>query len=155
MTTSKKRILLANTVISLLNTDKIIAGDVGYLYNEEIVNNGLSANAGNVDLKFIFQQHAFRACAKGALFVADVLNGNIPFISPEATIRTIVDKINPQLVTIFDIITLKEIERYYEGWQHPECKLFKSNNSNPKKRMIKIMQNIIANKGNFVPDALK
>lgn len=156
---NEKRITLAKDVIALLASKKILTQNYStYIYNKKLLSNEVEfPDPENIELKLIFEEYPCYVCAKGALFVADIMRNNNCFVTNArlfGVLKEAEDKIEERLVETFNETNLNELERYFEGWHTDSARKFKTEHQDPEQRLIILMENIIANDGRFVPDKL-
>ena len=162
---NEKRIALAKDVIKHLNTKKIIVSQyIGYIRNHEIIIQigDYVADKGKLpELQPLLKEHVCQVCALGAMFVSDIMNRNKYKMDSLGFYDLSLSSISERL-TFFSERQLELIEAYFEGGRtisfldenHEEAIYFHSINPNSQKRVIKIMENIINNNGEFIPEKL-
>lgn len=154
LSNAEKRVEIAKDVIARLRADKIIS-DPGSLMGDcdEIELSDLSAQD-------FFNNKPCHVCAKGALICSWV--GNFNHYSKAEFGRFNYDfrigsKTYPkELIDLFGMEQLSIIEREFEQSQYGWCVVknidFRPNYSSPyHKNLRTIMENIVKNKGTFIP----
>lgn len=156
---NEKRVVIAKDVIQQLNSGHIIASQLGYIGGIELALK-IKNSKFNTDFRDIFNETTCYVCAKGALFVSDImLRDEFKINSQEQIDEGLVftglssSKGITTRLNYFSKSMLSNIEWHYEGWQ--EYRWFHDKYPSDKQRMTLIMKNIINNKGEFVPEKLK
>lgn len=169
---ASKRIAIANEVISLLSANKIEAAPGSWLdypkapdlFSDDDVKN---------KTPFFEVMSKFKTCdvcVLGALFVSAVRNYGGPTCEDVKDCIFLnyltFDEIFPTISKYFPASMLSVIETAFEGWTSTEiCQAsgelheainiatnFYSRYQDANERMIAIMQNIVKNEGEFIPD---
>lgn len=155
----RRRVLIAKDIIAQIKAGKIVA-DEGHWYQNYRYDVDLDDN---MQAKFLSDNgQQCSCCALGAVMVSCTLFKNNVKYKDAANLFDVPDVITEgvedihNITTIFGIDQLKKIECAYErgngyfrnGW---DAVNFGRRYDDPEKRMIAIMENIIKNKGTFIP----
>jgi len=169
MTPAQSRVAIAKDVIESLLAERFKATTGTYIYSRSATANGIAVQ-GTVNLKDAIQKNmkSCKVCAKGAMFVAAVERFNQIYSEVRRPGDNVLEEFShdveicDHLGKYFTKRQLDLIEMAFEGEGEDmfidelveEKKYvalaYSFIHKNPEDRMIAIMQNIIANKGEFV-----
>ncbi len=166
---AEKRVAICKDALKQLKTNRFKAKQGDYLY----IRYGESVEDNNSFQK-IFKKDkeiACVGCAMGSLFLSTTVLGNRSTVkdmeNEGPSIGNLIDdeiKFSNKFNTIFTKNQLKLIEIFFENWgldaqdlgySEKDCRSFYHSYQSSHFRLIAILQNIVKNKGTFVPPRAK
>ncbi len=171
-TTAQKRVIICKDALIQIKLKKFIANSGRYLQSDELCS--ISNNVDSIELKSILPQvKSCQVCAKGALFLSEVMNRNNYKVGYDLVLIDNIksDNIQERLEGLFaknqlDLIEVAFEKRIIDPDNDYICKdqyddtptkiaekaiKFGEKYSKANDRLIAILDNIIFNKGTFKP----
>ena len=149
-TPSQQRVLIAKDIIQLLKMGKLRATS-DYL-NHPVRRYNRAKEGKPAQIELLTTKEPCACCAKGAIFVSYIMNKNeitIGWDFEAAFQRVKENTFATGISHIFPPEMLREIENHYEGFYYKATFVHKY--PEKTKRLGAIMNNIIKNKGEFIP----
>jgi len=156
---AEKRVAIAKDVLKLIKAEKLIPETGSYVENDQL--DSILWNNDEVDIKKALKelQQPCEVCALGAIFYAETIKRNDCVIVGRFVRR---DDITKRMKDIFTKGQMIMIESAFESGDFNELRIvsqgnielsinFGSQYTEPKERLVAIMENIVKNKGTFKP----
>jgi len=171
LTKAEKRVAIAKDVLKWIKVGMIRPEHDGYFEMDDKLKTKIDSIEGKKELQELLPGTTCNVCAKGALFIADIMKRdnfttkNLSFIG-NCTIVKRLDGIFSEnqlnlIETAFekniihdnkDLLSYKNDEGYYHNSSLGQKAIdFGNKYDEPEERLIAIMKNIIKNKGTFKP----
>ncbi len=160
LTKAQKRVQIAKDVIKSLNNGKLLASQGVYVTRNrptKTLGHDLFDDKVTCGLDTVLEKiPKCKVCALGGLFVEAVKHHN-DITTDEITPNPWQNELHNYLNKFFSIEQLHMIEDAFEGhyystyYLNHKALVFCNNLKKPRDRMLKIMENIVENKGTFRP----